>query len=62
MDLYTDIDYAPKCEDEFVRRVIIDYETTKMEYGKFTKVMPEDVELKQYYSIFEGKKTLASSF
>lgn len=62
MDLYIDIEYSPKCEDEFVKRVIIDYETTKMDYGRFTKVKPEDVELNQYYSIFEGKKALVSSF
>lgn len=38
--------------DEFFIGVIKDYETTKVEYGRYAKVKPEDIEITKYNSIF----------
>lgn len=63
LDLYLDEERSQnKCEDEFVKRVIVDYESSKTSYGKFTKVKTTDVELHEYRSIFEGQKARSSSF
>lgn len=33
-----------------------------MEYGRFTKVKPENISISTYYSIFEGEKGSSQSF
>jgi hypothetical protein len=54
--------YEYRNEDEFFMGVIKDYETTKVEYGRYAKVRPEDIEIKVYNSIFEGKYGPSGSF
>jgi hypothetical protein len=42
--------------------VIKDYETTKVEYGRYAKVKPQDIKIRKYNSIFEGNKGNSQSF
>jgi hypothetical protein len=53
---------GPTEDDSFVRNVILDYQTKKMDYGKLTKVKCTDIRLNKYQSIFREESKTASTF